>query len=182
MDITGRLGGLVSAASIAACVLVVGCGPAGAQVEGAGPSATAPATPTPVPDGCDPSATAHILITGLVRMPDGSPPDSPGFRVNQDARLRDRALDVGAEVALASVNDAGFFLLTSRLVVSPECPKSYVIEVTRTEPGGRVLYAELDVTDLALAAAPGPDIIDADITSTPIVLEEIAQPTTTHGS
>ncbi len=53
MDITGRLGGLVSAASIAACVLVVGCGPAGAQVEGAGPSATAPATPTPVPDGCE---------------------------------------------------------------------------------------------------------------------------------
>jgi len=80
------------------------------------------------------------------------------------------------------VNDAGFFFLPSTLMVSPECPKSYVIEVTREEPDGTVMYAELDVTDLALAAAPGSDIIDADITGTPIILEVISGPSPSRQS
>lgn len=136
-----------------------------------------PMTPAP-PSGCDTAATARMTITGLVRLADGQPPATAGPAARRVAVLRDHALNPGAAASEASVNDAGFFLLVGITVpVSSACPKAYTIEVTLETLTGTTMRGELDVTDLFVAARPGPDIIDADVTSTPIVLEASSAPT-----
>jgi len=141
-----------------------------------GTTASPATTMSTQPAGCDPDETVSMNITGLVRLPDGQQPAGVGAL----AVLRDHALNPGGVFAEASVNDAGFFLLNVDGVPgSPGCPKNYTIEVSVDRDGVIVMFAELDVTDLFIPAVPGGDTIEADITSTPIVLQDTAPPPTT---
>ena len=86
--------------------------------------------------------------------------------------LRDRALQPGAIFAEASANDAGFFLLGVRgIVTSAGCSKSYVIEVDSRTDSGTELYGELDVTSLFPVGGTG--FTEEDITATPVILTEL---------
>jgi len=115
----------------------------------------------PDPD-CDLRVVMSMNITGKVLDPRGRP--HIGHVV-----LRDRAILVGAILAEASANEAGFFLLNSDGVFTAAgCNKSYVIEVNSRSETGDELYGELDVTSLFPANGSGQS--EEDITDTPVVL------------
>ncbi|WOB10210.1 hypothetical protein [Piscinibacter gummiphilus] len=107
----------------------------------------------------------NMNITGRVLDPRGQP--HVGHVV-----LRDRAPQSGSIFAEASANDAGFFLLGVRgIVTSAGCSKSYVIEVDSRAASGADLYGELDVTSLFPAGGTG--FAEEDITATPVILAEV---------
>ena len=100
-------------------------------------------------------------ITGMVLDPRSRP--HIGHVV-----LRDRGIQVGAILGEASANEAGFFLLGARGVVTAAgCKRSYVIEVDSSGAGAE-LYGELDVTSLFPIGGTGKT--EEDITDTPVVL------------
>lgn len=124
-----------------------------------------PVPPTDPPTGCDLGVTMSINITGKVLDPRGQP--HVGHVV-----LRDRAINVGAILAEASANEAGFFLLNADgVITSAGCPRSYFIEVDSNKTGVK-LYGELDATSLFPANATGQQP-DLDITNTPVILEVV---------
>lgn len=115
--------------------------------------------------GCDLGVRMNMNITGKVLDPRGQP--HVGHVV-----LRDRTIEAGAIVGEASANEAGFFLLAGRgIVTSAGCPRSYVIEVDSRTAEGVGLFGELDVTSLFPAGATG--LVEEDITATPVILAEV---------
>jgi hypothetical protein len=121
--------------------------------------------PLPPTDPCDLGTVMGMNITGKVLDPRGRP--HIGHVV-----LRDRALRVGAILAEASANEAGFFLLNADgIVTSAGCDRSYVIEVDSVSSAGVRLFGELDVTSLFPAGGTGQ--AEEDITATPVVLAEV---------
>lgn len=130
-------------------------------------SVTPPVVTAPLPGSgsCDTGVRMNMNITGRVFDLRGRP--HVGHVV-----LRDRALQSGAIFAEASANDAGFFLLGVRgIVTSAGCPRSYVIEVDSRAASGADLYGELDVTSLFPLGATG--FVEEDITATPVILAEV---------
>lgn len=134
---------------------------------------TTPTTPTTSPPGPTTTTTAptpgncardsslpepgdvsvDLLITGRVLGADGQPePDVGGF-----ATVTDRRSGVGAHLSETSVNDAGFFLLstTSNTIPADLDCRDYWIEICAAPSTGACdfggdagLVAELDITGL----------------------------------
>jgi hypothetical protein len=165
---------LVTALAASACV------PPG---PGPDPDPTTTTTTTPDPGGCarDTSLpqpgdlTVRLNITGKVVLPNGQPARNLGGH----ALVRDRRSNVGAVLAEASVNDAGFFLLAaaSSTVPADAACRGYWIEICAPSSNGcaagdtATLHAERDITDLIdEAAGTGPQPID--ISNDPLVYEQ----------
>lgn len=123
-------------------------------------------SPPPVGAGCDPSVRMNMNVTGRVFDPRGRP--HIGHVVLRD-RTPSQSGDIFAE---ASANEAGFFLLGVRgIVTSAGCPRSYVIEVDSRTEAGAGLYGELDVTSIFPVGGTG--FAEEDITATPVILAEL---------
>lgn len=148
---------------------VTGPGPGPDPDPGAG---CARATSVPQPG----DLAVRLDITGKVVLPNGQPAhDVGGFAV-----VRDRRSNVGAVLAEASVNDAGFFLLaasTGAVPADADC-RDYWIEICapsatcRAVGGAATLRAELDVTGHITEAA-GTGRQPLDISDDPIVYDRV---------
>ena len=118
--------------------------------------------------------TVNLGITGKVVLPNGQPSRATG----RLAVVKDRRSNVGAVLAEASVNDAGFFLLNASQSTVPadlSC-RDYRIEVCSPSSNGcagaSTLHAERDVTDLVTGAA-GLGRQEVDISDDPLVWEVV---------
>jgi hypothetical protein len=118
----------------------------------------------------------RVNITGKVVLSNGQPARDIGGH----AVVRDRRSNVGAVLAEASVNEAGFFLLAaaSNAVPADAGCRDYRIEVCAPSScaagGEATVTAELDVTDIVGGAAgQGPQQVD--ISDEPLVYENVDQ-------
>lgn len=168
----GLIGALVAAFVVSACVPPT-TGPGGPDqtttTTTSGPGGAC-ARDTSLPQPGD--VSVDLRITGKVVLPSGQPAhDVGGF-----ALVKDRRSNVGAHLAEASVNDAGFFLLTARqnAVPADTTCRDYWIEIcapgSNSCEGVATLRAELDVTGLVNEAA-GQGRQDVDISGDPLVYE-----------